>query len=252
MNTATIAISAKELNSFLRVVRNEACRAIATPAAIRNQPAYGRVATPTRQPATMIGNELEVAALPEAGASEGDQALGEEHRRLLVQEAREEDPARLEGEHPGGDHRRPRARQLVDGGGEQDEPRDRDPDLGDAKDEVGRVERPELDREHELVQIVDDRGGPVRRRERRVRDVGGVAHEGELVAAAQLGGDRSQRDAGRGQQPETDGDPDREPDRQPRTAASEQPHQRVEAEPDDGERQRSREDVVDLLIGCGG
>ena len=39
---------------------------------------------------------------------------------------------------------------------------------------------------------------------------------------------------------------------EPRTAASEQPHQRVEAEPDDGERQRSREDVVDLLIGCGG
>ena len=58
MNTATIAISAKELNSFLRAVLNEACRAIATPAAIRNQPAYGRVATPIRQPATMIGNEL--------------------------------------------------------------------------------------------------------------------------------------------------------------------------------------------------
>ena len=172
MNTATIAISAKELNSFLRAVLNAACRVIATPAAIRNQPAYGRVATPTRQPATMIGNELrsprfQMRAPPKAtrpsARNIGDSLCRRLEKKIPLGSKASTQAAITAARGAG---------QLVDGRGEQDQPRDRDPHLGDAKDVVGRVERPELDREHELVQIVDDRGGPVRRRERRVRDRG--------------------------------------------------------------------------------
>ena len=120
--------------------------------------------------------------------------------RLLVQEAGEEDPARLEGEEPGGDTAARAPGQLVDGRGEQDEPRDRDPDLGDAKDELGRVERPELDREHELVETrrPSRRSSPTTPNGECAIRLASL-HEEDLVAAPQLGGDRGQRDAGRGQ-----------------------------------------------------
>ena len=60
--------------------------------------------------------------------------------------------ARLEREHPGGDHRRPRPGQLVDRGGEQDEPGDRDPRLGDPQHQIRGVEHQHLAGEDELVE----------------------------------------------------------------------------------------------------